>query len=54
MQGGMATLLRGAGIGDSPGARLLQQLQPLDRELQRIERFSQSGRAFAYCFCIVE
>jgi hypothetical protein len=33
---------------------MLQQLQPLDRELQRIERFAHSGRAFAYCFCIAE
>jgi len=58
MRGDVVALLRsagiGAGTGASPGVRLLQRLQPFDRELQRIERFANSGRAFAYCFCVAE
>jgi len=53
MRGSIAGGLRRLGVGQSPMQRWQQRLQPLEVELQRWERLTGSGRAFAYCFCSV-
>lgn len=49
-----AVWLRAAGLGSSVTSRWVQRLQPLDREVQRLERFARAPRALVYCFCGVE
>jgi protease-4 len=54
MRGTTARLLRASGLLSSPALRWAQRLQPLERELGRIDRYARSGSAFTYCFCAVE
>jgi hypothetical protein len=46
--------LRASGLGSSASLHWVQRLQPLDREVQRLERFARAPRALVYCFCGVE
>ncbi|HTT02212.1 MAG TPA: signal peptide peptidase SppA [Steroidobacteraceae bacterium] len=40
--------------GDASTAFLLQHLDPLKRELERVSRFTVPNRLYAYCFCSVQ
>jgi protease IV len=52
MQGESVRLLRAAGLGaSSPLQQVLQPLQPVEREMARLQRFAAARSAVVYCFC---
>jgi protease-4 len=54
LQSRMTVWLRAAGLGSSAMERWAARLQPVERELRRIERLSSGNRKLLYCFCSVE
>jgi protease-4 len=54
-QGETTQLLRLVGVGgQSPLEQLRQPLQPVEREVARLQRFAGARAAVAYCFCSAE
>jgi protease-4 len=55
MQGESVKWLRAAGVGaSSPLQQVLQPLQPVEREMARLQRFAAARSAVVYCFCSAE
>ncbi len=63
MRSSLVKLLRAVGLRSAldstlnpimPGVPLAAPLKPLQRELQRWQRFATAQRSYAYCFCAVE
>jgi protease-4 len=51
VRGTFVTLLRASGLARTASVQLPVQLQPLEREVQRWQRFSLLNGNVAYCFC---
>jgi protease-4 len=59
MRSSLVKLQRAVGLNSAlhamlPGMQLVAPLKPVQRELQRWQRFATSQRSYAYCFCTVE
>jgi protease-4 len=59
MRSSVVRLLRAVGVNSAlssmlPGMQLTAPLKPVQRELQRWQRFATTQRSYAYCFCTVE
>ncbi len=59
MRSSLVKLLRAVGVNSAlhsmlPGMQLAAPLKPVQRELQRWQRFATSQRSYAYCFCTVQ
>ncbi|MGB8693823.1 MAG: signal peptide peptidase SppA [Steroidobacteraceae bacterium] len=59
MRSSLVRLLRAVGVNSAlssrlPGMPLTAPLKPVQRELQRWQRFATTQRSYAYCFCTVE
>jgi protease IV len=54
MQSQAAVWLRTSGLYSATTLHWAQRMQPLDREMQRLERFARTRSALVYCFCGVE